>query len=139
MVKAHARIVGNSSKRASNGSITNFTLLKQFDISIHPSSNARTLEVIWSPPLMGRIKCNVDGASTGSSSNVACGGIFRDHHATHIMSFSSYLHGETPESGELIAVIQALELAKGKNFDKLWIETDCSFVVHACNNHAMVP
>ncbi|XP_058783068.1 uncharacterized protein LOC131657720 [Vicia villosa] len=118
-IKAYAKVVGNHNKRASNGSMPSFSLLKQFDINIQPSNFAITLDVIWSPPLSGWIKCNVDGVAKGSPSLAACGRIFRDHNVNHIVSFSSYLAEESAETAEFIALITALELAKEKNFDKI--------------------
>jgi hypothetical protein len=38
----------------------------------------RIIEVLWHPPIHSWIKCNIDGASLGSSGLAACGGIFRN-------------------------------------------------------------
>lgn len=91
LVKAHANIVGNSTKRSSTGAMTNFVSMKLLDINIRPNKSIRTLEVLWSPPLMGWLKCNVDGVAHGHPRRAACGGIFRDYLAKHVISFSSFL------------------------------------------------
>lgn len=52
-IMAQARLVGNVTKMASNGSIESFCVLKLFDITIHDQGNFRTKEVLWMPPLMG--------------------------------------------------------------------------------------
>lgn len=54
------------------------------------------------------------------------------------MSFSSFLDAEDSDFAEFYVVIMAMEFAKEKNFDKIWLETGSSFVMNACNNHALV-
>lgn len=70
------------------------------------------LYVIWLPPICGWVKCNVDGVALGSPWNSACDGIFRDHNVNHILNFSAFLGCETPENGELLGAIMAMEKAK---------------------------
>lgn len=76
--------------------------------------------MLWSASILGWIKCNIDGVIVGNMRSSACGDIFLDHSANHILSFSAFLGCEPPETVELIVAIMALEMAKKKkilNFD----------------------
>lgn len=128
LIKAHAKIVGNSTLRASNGTMANFSFLKHLGITVRLGKNIQTLDVLWSSPLLGWMKVNVDGASKGNTRLAGCGGIFRDSFANHIVNFSSFLGNEDSDFGEVFAIIIALELAMEKNFDKVWIETIVFFL-----------
>ncbi|XP_058741713.1 uncharacterized protein LOC131614101 [Vicia villosa] len=139
IVAAHAKLVGNNSNRVSNSSMTSFSLLKKFGIQIKPKAQTATLEVLWSPPIVGWMKCNIDGVVLGNPRLAACGGLFRDHNANHVVSFCDFLGNESPEFAELFAPILALEEAKRRNINKLWLETDFLYVVNAFRNRALVP
>ncbi|XP_058761870.1 uncharacterized protein LOC131635273 [Vicia villosa] len=138
-VSAHAKLVGNNSKKASNSDINNFNFLKKFDINLNPRRQLATLEIYWSPPLDGWIKCNTDGVAIGNPSVDAYGGIFRNHLAEHVLSFCDFVGIESSKNAEFLGALKAIELAKQHNFSKLWIETDCTFVVNAFKNHDLVP
>jgi len=64
----------NLTKLAASSSISEFVILKQFEVKINPPKPNIIKEVLWSPPLFNWVKCNTDGVA--SSGNVACGGIF---------------------------------------------------------------
>ncbi|XP_058783706.1 uncharacterized protein LOC131658429 [Vicia villosa] len=119
IMATHAKLVGNNSKRVSNSSMASFTLLKKFGIQINPKAPTATLEILWSPPTVGWMKCNIDGVVLGNPRLVACGGVFRDHNANHVVSFSDFLGNESPEFAELFVAISALKEAKRRNFNKL--------------------
>lgn len=139
LISGHANLVGNNSNRVSNSIMTNFCFLKKFDINIKANKTLSTLEVLWTPPIYGGIKCNICGVTVGNPRTSACGVIFRDHDASHILSFTAFLGNESPENADFLVAIMALETEKSKNFSKLWIETGCIFVVNAFKNHALVP
>ncbi|CAI8586374.1 unnamed protein product [Vicia faba] len=63
-VAPNAEFVGNLTSKCSNAAIKKFILLKNFDITIHPSIVVRPADVVWSPPPIGWIKCNVNGIAT---------------------------------------------------------------------------
>ncbi|XP_058726868.1 uncharacterized protein LOC131598268 [Vicia villosa] len=136
---AQLQMIGNNANKTSNSSISNFTVLKNFNISIRPSKALTTMNVLWTPPLHGWLKCNVDGVACGFPWTSACGGIFRDHNALHVLRFSALLGKEPPETAEFLAVIMALEKAKDFGIYKLWIESDCILVVNAFKDHSFVP
>ncbi|XP_058760261.1 uncharacterized protein LOC131633578 [Vicia villosa] len=118
VILAQAKVIGNNTLRVSDATISSFSLLKRFGININPSKGVKTIEVLWSPPSLGWIKCNIDGAAIGNPKVAACGGIFRDHNANHILSFSAYLDNNNSESVELNAAIMAIEAAKKNHYTK---------------------
>lgn len=139
VVFAQAKLVGNNTKKVSNSDISNFTLLKSFGINLIPRKALKTMEVLWPPPLTGWIKCNIDRVAVGIPSSAACGGIYRDHNADHVLSFCDFIGLDTSENVELVAALMAIEIAKQKNFSKLWMKTDCTFVVYGFKNHGLMP
>ncbi|KAI5445524.1 hypothetical protein KIW84_013670 [Lathyrus oleraceus] len=50
-LSSQAKLVGNHTFKLSNSSISNFTILKKFDITIHPRKTSTTKDVLWHPPL----------------------------------------------------------------------------------------
>lgn len=113
--------------------------LEKFDISIHPSKPLKTKEVLWSPPPIGWIKCNIYGLAIGSPNISFCEGIFRDDKAFHIGSFCAYLYGGTSESVELTTTMVAIEKVMEFHWKKLWIEKKFMLVVKSFSNSNLVP
>ena len=95
------------------------------------------MEVIWSPPLAGWIKCNTDGSSNTIASS--CGGIFRDSNANFISCFAENIGGGSAFHAELPAIMRAVEIANQRRWTNLWIESDSSLAVMAFNNSSMIP
>ncbi|KAK2369712.1 hypothetical protein QL285_082828 [Trifolium repens] len=125
---------GNKTLKASSNSIGDFTFLKIFRINIHQPRIPVIKEVIWQPPSVNWIKCNTDGASSGNPGNVACGGVFRDHHANFVYAFAEPIGIETAYFAELCGVLKAIDIAYEKNWINLWVESDSSQVVAAFKN-----
>ncbi|XP_058756625.1 uncharacterized protein LOC131629842 [Vicia villosa] len=138
-ISAMAKMVGNNTKKSSNSSMINFSLLKRFDIRINPTRSIRHIDVLWSPPPVGWIKGNIDGVASGSPSISSCGGIFRDHMGDHIGSFCNFLGEGIAELAEYSAVMVAIEKAQDCGWQKLWLESDCIIVVNAFSNSNLVP
>ncbi|XP_058776262.1 uncharacterized protein LOC131650572 [Vicia villosa] len=139
-ITAHVKLTGNLTTKKANDSMTCFAMLKAFGIEIHPRRQLCYTEILWCrPPPIGWVKCNIDGAASGSPMLTACGGIFRDDKADHLLSFSAFLSGGTPVFSEFMAAILAIEKAKELNWNKLWIETDCMLLVKAFSNPQLVP
>lgn len=135
---AHAKLVGNLTTKCSNSSILSFTLLKSFDINIHPSKPLRCIDVLWSPPPFGWVKCNVDGLAKGSPMLIACRGIFKNDQACHVGSLCDFFDVGSSEMAELLAALAATEKARELNWKKLQIETDYLLVVKAFSNSNLV-
>ncbi|XP_058767147.1 uncharacterized protein LOC131640782 [Vicia villosa] len=134
---ARAKLVDNLTKKKADDSMLSFTFLNIFDININHRDTIAMIDVIWCPPLFGWIKCNVDGKAAGSLA--ACGGIFRDWHANHILSFSAFIGEGSLVVAEFMATVMAIEKTKMMKWNKLWIETGCKLVVLAFSNSNLVP
>jgi len=65
---AISQIIANVYLSASNynllasSAIREFTILKDFNVTIHPPRMLLVKEIIWCPPIAGWIKGNCDGA-----------------------------------------------------------------------------
>ena len=75
LIVANVSLSGNNTSKAACNSITEFSILKTFNIAIHPPKAPRIIEVLWHPLIFDWIKCNTDGAASGIPSKAACGGI----------------------------------------------------------------
>ncbi|XP_058755287.1 uncharacterized protein LOC131628464 [Vicia villosa] len=98
-----------------------------------------TVDMLWSPPGAGWIKCNIDGAVAGSTSLASCDGIFRDAQANHVISFSVFLGPGSSVFEEFMAAVLAIEKARHLNWTELWLETDCALLVKAFSDSSLVP
>ncbi|XP_058776250.1 uncharacterized protein LOC131650562 [Vicia villosa] len=132
-------MVGNPTFKNSNNSLSFFSLLKGFGINIHLRKQIFMVEVLWCPPARGWIKCNIHGVPVGSPLLATCGGLNRDEHANHLLSFCVFLEAGTPVFVEFMAAIIAIEKAKRMQWSKLWLKTDCILVVKAFSNPNLVP
>jgi hypothetical protein len=128
---------GKNTSKVSNSSIRDLITLKKFDVSINPPKPISIREVLWSPPYLDWIKCNTDGAAT--STNSACGGIFRDSNSNLLACFAENLGVGSAYLAELSAVMKATEYAAQRYWKNLWIESDSSLVVMAFKNDYMIP
>ncbi|XP_058760291.1 uncharacterized protein LOC131633606 [Vicia villosa] len=137
-IAAQVKLDGNLSSRKCNNNISNFVMLKRFDVNLNPSKTIDSFDVLWTPPLQTWIKCNIDGEAKGTPWKAVCGGIFRDCHANHVLSFSMFLGNEPPANAELLAVMVAMEKAMELELIRFWLESDCYIVVNAFYNHALV-
>lgn len=74
------------------------------------------------PPIANWIKCNIDGAALGSPGQSSCGGLFRDSSGDCIGCFAENLGVQTDFYAELMAAINAIEIANSKNWQSLWLK-----------------
>jgi ribonuclease HI len=118
-------------------SIRDFSIIKYFNINIHPPKAPQTKEVIWYPPSSGWIKCNTDGAASSVTSS--CGGIFRNFLADMVCCFAQNTGQGFAFHAELCGAMSAIEIAHSFHWRQLWIETDSSLVVKAFKNDAIIP
>jgi len=84
-IAASIQLTGNCS-RATSISMSDFVLLKKFNVTIHPPRAPVIKEVFWNPLLANWIKCNADDSSVANNS--ACGGIFRDANVDFLFCFA---------------------------------------------------
>lgn len=134
MIIASTSLSGNHTNKVSNNSIRDFTILKAFNCFIHHPRPPVSIEVLWQPPQVNWIKCNIDGASNVNPGNSACGGIFRDHDSNVILCFSEPLGICTAYHAELCAFMRAVETIHLNQWNNIWIETDLSLVIMAYKN-----
>jgi ribonuclease HI len=131
MIITNTSLSGNNTVKSSSSSIRDFTFLKLFSISIHQPKETFLKEICWQPPLIGWIKCNIDGAAVGCPGSASCGGVFRNHSADFILGFAEPLGLSTSYFAELCGAMRAIEIAFQNNWHNIWIETDSSLVVSA--------
>ncbi|XP_058782939.1 uncharacterized protein LOC131657572 [Vicia villosa] len=134
---ARAKLVGNLTKKKGDDSMLCFTFLKILGININPRATLSMIDVLWCPLYFSWIKCNVYDMAKGPLA--ACGGIFRDSQANHILSFSVFLGEGSPVVAEFMTTVIAIEKAKQMNWKKVWVETNCKLVVLAFTNCNLVP
>jgi len=63
-------------------------LLKYFVVRGCVHKAPKVLIIIWKAPCVGFMKCNVDGATYGSSGLATCNGIFRGSPGDYLGAFS---------------------------------------------------
>jgi ribonuclease HI len=136
IICSNVSLSGNKTKQIFRSSMSDFSILKKFKVSIHPPKAPSVVEVIWYPPTLNWLKCNTDGAATSFAS--ACGGVFRDHNADFVASFSECLGNTSSLIAELSGLMRAIELAKDNNWLNLWIETDSSLAVLAFKSSSSI-
>ncbi|MCH79455.1 RNA-directed DNA polymerase (Reverse transcriptase) [Trifolium medium] len=92
--------------------------------------------VLWQTPTVVWLKANTDSSVTHGSA--ACGGLFRDYLARFWGGYAQRVDG-TVLHAELMAMILATELAHGKGWYHLWIESDSKAALQAFEDHNIVP
>lgn len=136
---ADVNLSGNYTSKVSSPSISDFVLLKNFNVNINPPRALTIKEVIWQPPIFDWVKCNTDGAASGISGLAGAGGIFRDSYADHLGSFTLKVENGNALKAELVGAMTAIEIAASNNWRKLWLETDSKLVVSAFQSGSIVP
>ena len=139
LITANTSLSGNNTKKASNNSIRDFSILKIFKVNIHHPKAPSIIEIIWQAPIFNWIKCNTDGVSSGNPDNSSCGVIFRDSDGNCVGCFSDPLGNGTSYLAEIKGVLRAIELAHEKGWNNLWIEKDSSLVVQAFKYKREIP
>lgn len=76
------------------------------------ASNSPQLKFFGVRQLVVGLICNIDGVASGFPLLVACGGLFQDENAHHLLSFSVFLDVGTLVLAESMAAILAIEKAK---------------------------
>jgi len=134
---AAVSLSGNNTSKSSNSSVRDLIILKKLNVNIHAPKAPVIKEVIWQPPYHNWLKCNIDGASTTTSSS--CGGIFRDKDAVFKLAFAENIGGGSAFHAELSGVIRAIEMADQRGWRNLWIETDSALMVMAFKSISLIP
>jgi hypothetical protein len=131
LVYSNVSLSGNNKKVAFT-SVRDFQIMKEFKVVL----------LRWFcgiPPIANWIKCNIDGAALGSPGQSSCGGLFRDSSGDCIGCFAENLGVQTDFYAELMAAINAIEIANSKNWQSLWLETDSKLVQMAIASTSYLP
>jgi ribonuclease HI len=136
-ISSNITLAGNNTRSCSTGSIRDFTVLKNFNVIIHPPKAPVIKEIVWQPPIANWVKCNTDGASNLVTSS--CGGIFRNSDADFLCCFAENTGLGSAFSAELAGALRAIEIAANNNWNNLWLETDSTLVVLAFKSLSLVP
>jgi ribonuclease HI len=134
-IQANVSMAGNRSKSCAYSSISYFSILKKYNVIIHPPKAPGIKEVIWHSPISLWVKCNTDETSNNTSS---CGGIFRNSNSEFICGFDDNIGHKSAFIAEICGVMRAIEIAASHNWPNLWLETDSSLVVPAFKSHELV-
>ncbi|XP_061993498.1 uncharacterized protein LOC133711384 [Rosa rugosa] len=94
--------------------------------------------VLWKAPPTHWVKVNTDG-SFHDAEHAGFGGIFRSDEADFLGAFCNKAQVTSAIETEILAVIEALQVAKSKGWDFLWLETDSLLIVHYFKHHEAVP
>ncbi|KAF1894029.1 hypothetical protein Lal_00003945 [Lupinus albus] len=132
-IKATTSLSGNSSKLMTNNSVSNFVILRQFNVKQNFQRAPRIKEVIWLDPLYGWIKTNSDGAAQGAPVLAGGSGIFRDYQGAYLGGFVVFFGISDSLFAELKAAIMAIEIAYHKGWRNIWLECDSALVVSIFN------
>ena len=129
----------NSSSLKAFSSISDFVILRAFSVKMNYGNAPKIIEVLWHPPIMQWLKCNIDGASKGNPGPSACGGIFRNSTADFMGAFAFSLGISNSLFAELQGAMIAIEIASQKGWKYLWLETDSIIVTLAFKSSKTVP
>lgn len=104
---------------------------------LRPTAPRFTL-VAWQPPPDQWVKVNTDG-SFHDVAHACFGGIFRDDNASFLGAFSHHVPVSSAIDAEVLAVIEAICVARLQGWLSLWIETDSMLVVGYFNKPTSIP
>ena len=122
-----------------NNTQSDLLILKIFNVSGVHRKSPQIIEVMWTPPHFNWIKCNTDGMALGCPGYAAIGGIFRTYRGFSKGCFCLNIGIHTAFVAELLAFIQAIELAWERNWFQIWFELDSKAVVQCVNNPSYSP
>ena len=129
---------GNNTSLTASSSMSNFVILKSFDVIIKPPKPQTIKEVVWNPPILNWTKCNTDGASLGNPGQASCG-LYRNSSSDFIGGFAINLGVTTALCSKLIVAMVAIEIAYKKRWFSQWLETDSMLVSSAFKSSKIVP
>jgi ribonuclease HI len=139
LITSNTSIAGNFTSQASGHSMIDFAILKFFKININHPKAPNIVEVIWTPPLSGWVKCNTDGSSLGNPGIAASDGIFRNHNGASLGCFAYNVGTATAFFAEFMGIILAVECAFERSWMHLWIESDSHLAILAFKNPKLIP
>ncbi|KAM1304224.1 hypothetical protein ACFX2F_021920 [Malus domestica] len=114
-------------------SIPIFSMLRISSLSLDALN---FVPVFWRPPPVGWIKINTDGSCKGNG-HVGSGGVFRDSSGLFLGAFASSSSYPSAVVAEIVAVIEAIQIAWDKKWHNIWLETDSMHVISLLSAHSM--
>lgn len=139
LIMGHVKAVSKLASGCMSNSLTKLRVLKKFGLLCRPCQALRITKVNWHPPLFGWIKVNTDGAWQKTTGKSGYGGIFRDFHGSFLSAFASNLEIPNSVDAEVMAVIQAIELAWVRDWKHIWLEVDSAIVLNFLHDPHLVP
>ncbi|XP_004309472.1 PREDICTED: putative ribonuclease H protein At1g65750-like [Fragaria vesca subsp. vesca] len=139
LIMGHVKTASKLALGCMSNSLTELRVLKKFGLLCRPHRAPRITEVNWHPPLFGWIKVNTDGAWQKTTGKSGYGGIFRDFHGSFLGAFASNLEILNSVDAEVMAVIQAIELAWVRDWEHIWLEVDSIIVLNFLQDPHLVP
>ncbi|GAU19900.1 hypothetical protein TSUD_95050 [Trifolium subterraneum] len=139
LITSTASIAGNVTSQTSTSSMTDFVILKFFNVNLHPPKAPNIVEIIWNPPLVGWVKCNTDDSSFGNPGLAPCAGIFRNHNGASLGCFAYNIGIAMAFFAEVLGIIMAIECAFERGWKHLWIESDSRIAILAFKNSKIIP
>jgi hypothetical protein len=127
-------MTGNKTNIVSSSSMTDFVILKSFNVTTNPPKISIIKKIIWQPRLELWVKYNTNGASNNNTSS--CGGIFRNHNVVFLCGFAENTGLKYAFMAELCGAMRAIKIANSRNWQNLWLESDSKLVLMVFNSAA---
>ena len=108
--------------------ITHMRMAEQIERTTGPIIETETQPTGWRKPEKGWYKLNTDGARNRPTGDAAAGGLIRDEHGFWMGGFQASLGSISVLNAELKAIQLGLQIAWGKGFGKIIVETDSAEV-----------
>ncbi|XP_024155999.1 uncharacterized protein LOC112163979 [Rosa chinensis] len=96
------------------------------------------IPVHWKRPPAPWLKVNTDG-SFQDENHAGFGGVFRYCNGSFKGAYCSKALAKSVIEVELLAVIEAIQIAKARQWNNLWLETDSALVIHYFNSPLLIP
>ena len=105
-------------------------VLRALNIRGSVRSPPRVVEVSWHTPLPGWLKCNTDGSADGAPGLATAAGLFRTSRGFVKLCFVEHLGSLFAYEAELVAAMTGIEIAVRHGWDRIWLESDSTYVVN---------
>jgi ribonuclease HI len=139
LIIAHVSLAGNQTVLSTGSSIVDFQILKAFKVNNHPPHAPRIIEVIWHPPIIGWLNCNIDGSSLGNPDSSTYNGVFRNFNGNFLGCFAVSIGLAHVLKAELWGIIFAIDATFDRGWNIFWIESDSMVASWALKSPSLIP
>lgn len=101
--------IGDITSKMDSSSIHEFTIIKTFNVKLHPPKAPKNIEVICKHFAGGWLKCNTYGSF--STDMASCEGLFRNSLGDFVFDFAEKFDCPSSIHAELFGVIKAVDYA----------------------------